>query len=27
VIMGGVVMTILLSVYLPIFKLMSQIKS
>jgi type IV pilus assembly protein PilC len=26
VIMGGVVMTILLSVYLPIFKLMSQIK-
>jgi type IV pilus assembly protein PilC len=27
VIMGGVVMTILLSVYLPIFRLMSQIKS
>jgi type IV pilus assembly protein PilC len=26
VIMGGVVMTILLSVYLPIFKLMSAIK-
>ena len=26
VIMGGVIMTILLSVYLPIFRLMSQVK-
>ena len=26
VIMGGVIMTILLSVYLPIFRIMSQIK-